>query len=45
VIYIEEDIEKTLKILAEIILDCYLKDLKNGKIKSRLNDADIFKIK
>jgi len=45
VIYIEGDIDKTLKILAEIILECYLKDLKNGKIKSGFNDGDILKIK
>lgn len=44
-IQIEEGIEKTLKILAEIILDLYLKDLKSGKINSRFNDADILKIK
>lgn len=42
---IEEDIDKSLKILAEIILESYLKDLREGKIRSRSNDEDILKFK
>ena len=43
-IQIEKDIDTSLKILAEIILESYLKDLKEGKIISRSNDADILKL-
>jgi len=33
VIHIEKDIERDYRILSEIILNCYLRDLKEGKLK------------